>query len=403
VSRSIPIQVILMTPAFRRVGARLEEVSRMCGATKWRTLARITAPVLMPAILPLMVLSIIQGLQSIDVELIVGIPAGIYVFSTRIYDLAHENPPLYGAATALGAAVLFVLVGMVFIYNRVLSKREFTTVGSDFSSSKVDLGRFRWVASSLCMVLLAIGVGLPCVAAILGSGMRRFGFFNIANAFTSQHWYDVFHDPLFLSSMRNSALLGVLTAVASMLLYGAVAHASLRGKGTAAKLMNFFVWLPRGIPAVLLSLALLWLFLTTPLRTVLYGTVLGMVLAFVIVELPSRVQLAKSALIQIGRELEEASRMCGATSARTGLRVLLPLMAPMLLTIGALSFAAALSEFNSIVLIYSTATRPLSILTLEYIGNGDLERAAVLGTFMAAIVACLALCVRWLGTRLGPR
>jgi len=47
-SRAIPILVILMTPAFRRVGARLEEVSRMCGASKFTTLVRVTAPVLLP-------------------------------------------------------------------------------------------------------------------------------------------------------------------------------------------------------------------------------------------------------------------------------------------------------------------------------------------------------------------
>jgi len=402
-SRSIPIQVILMTPAFRRVGARLEEVSRMCGASKLRTLVRVTAPVLAPTIAPLAILSIIGGLQSIDVELVLGIPAGIYVFGTRIYSLLQNVPPDYGSATALGAAVLVVLLAMALLSNRFLQRREYTTVDSDFSAAKIDLGPLRWVLCAGSMLMLLVGIGLPTSAVILGSFMRRFGFFHIPRPFGFENWHAVLGDTIFLSSLRNSAMLCIGSAVLAIAIYSLTAHVILRNPGRISRSLNLMAWIPWGVPGVLLSLALLWLSLTDLLRTVLYATLFGMVLAMVISSMPAGTQLAKSALTQIGRELEEASRMCGATTLRTATQVLLPLMAPMLLTIGVLVFIGALSEFSQIVLIYGPGSRPLSILTLEYISNGDLERAAVLGVFMTGIVSFFALGARWLGLKLSPR
>ncbi|HEY8694530.1 MAG TPA: ABC transporter permease subunit, partial [Chloroflexota bacterium] len=238
---------------------------------------------------------------------------------------------------------------------------------------------------------------------ILGSAMRRFGFFEIPNPYTIRYWGDVFHDPIFNVSLRNSVLLGFAAALMGVILYASAAHAALRGKGVGDHLIDLLAWIPRGIPGVLLSLALLWLFLTSPLRAVLYGTLFGMAIAIVIDSLPTGFQLAKSSLIQIGKEMEDASRMCGATASHTATRVLLPLMSPMLLTIGALVFVQALSEFSQIVLIYAPGSRPLSILMLQYIVTGQVERGAVLGVFMTVIVACFAFGARFVSRKLGPR
>jgi len=403
VSRAIPIQVILMTPVIRRVGARLEEASRMCGASKLTTLWRVTAPVIAPAILPLAMLSFISALQSVDIELVLGIPSRIYVYSTWIWNLLQEDNPRYGVATALGVAVLVVLLGLITLYGRFLNRREYTTVNSDFSSASIDLGRFRWPACGLCMGFLAVGIGIPSVAAMLGSVMRRFGFFNIPHPFTSQYWTDVLHDPIFNLSVRNSIVLGLGVAVLSIVLYGWVAHATVRSRGAVRQIFTLFTWLPRGIPGVLVGLAMLWLFLTTPLRVVFYNTMFGLVAALVIGGLTTGVLLASSALIQIGPELEEASQMCGASGRRTATQVLLPLMSPMLLTLGTLGFLNSISEFSQILLLYAPNTRPLSILTLDYLFNGDLEQAAVLGVLMTAAVAVVALGARSLGLKLGPR
>ena len=74
---------------------------------------RITLPVLAPMILAVAVLSFIRGLQSFNTELLLGTPAGIYVYSTQIYDYLQREPRAYGEATALGSVFLAGAGGVV--------------------------------------------------------------------------------------------------------------------------------------------------------------------------------------------------------------------------------------------------------------------------------------------------
>jgi iron(III) transport system permease protein len=73
------LNVMLLTPVFRRLGASLEEAARVSGANTFTTLWRITFPVLSPMILAIAVLSFIKGLESFNTELLLGLPAPIYV------------------------------------------------------------------------------------------------------------------------------------------------------------------------------------------------------------------------------------------------------------------------------------------------------------------------------------
>ncbi|HLQ32576.1 MAG TPA: ABC transporter permease subunit, partial [Chloroflexota bacterium] len=111
-SNSVYFKVILLLPALRRVGAALEEAARMCGASHFRTILRITMPVLAPAILGVALLSFVRSLEAFEVELLLGKPVGIFVYSTRIYDLVKDQPPRFGEATALGFVFLVVMLAL---------------------------------------------------------------------------------------------------------------------------------------------------------------------------------------------------------------------------------------------------------------------------------------------------
>ncbi len=136
------LNVMLLTPVFRRLGASLEEAARVSGANTFTTLWRITFPVLSPMILAIAVLSFIKGLESFNTELLLGLPARIYVYGTRIYDYLRQEPPAYGEATALGSVFLLVLFVLAFFYRSYLQgKKKFTVVtGSGYSTLRVKLG-----------------------------------------------------------------------------------------------------------------------------------------------------------------------------------------------------------------------------------------------------------------------
>ena len=193
-------KVMLLVPVFRRLGATLEEAARVAGANTATMLWRITLPVLAPMILAVAVLSFIRGLQSFNTELLLGTPAGIYVYSTRIYDLLQREPRAYGEATALGSVFLFVLAVLLFFYWKFLpGGKKFTVVtGQGYSTLRVKLGKWRYIAFAGCLLYVAVTMLLPLTFLVIGSFMRRYGFFDIAAPFTLNHWYNMLSDPIFL-------------------------------------------------------------------------------------------------------------------------------------------------------------------------------------------------------------
>lgn len=392
--------VMLLTPLFRSLGATLEEAARIAGANTFTTLWRITFPVLSPMILAIAVLSFIRALEAFNTELLLGLPANIFVYGTRIYDYLKQEPPAYGEATALGSVFLLVLAALAFVYRRYLQgNKKFTVVtGQGYSTLRVKLGKWRFVALGGFLLWFAVMMVLPLTFLVIGSFMRRYGFFNISSPFTLSHWQNLFNDPIFLVSLKNSLMIASATAVMGVLLYSAVGYLLASPRKLPGKpALEFFCWLPWVVPGILMSLGLLWIFLATPLSTVLYGTVFGIAVALTIQDSPVSTQAFKSAFMQLGPDLEEVARVSGGSWSYTYLRILLPLVAPVAMTVGMLNFGSALTSISTPVLLYSAQSRPLSILLLEYSFTGELERAAALGLLITTIICAMILIGRFFG------
>src|SRR5438094_5621939 len=386
-------KVMLLAPVFRRLGASLEEAARVAGASTATMLRRITLPLLSPMILAVSVLSFIRGLQSFNTELLLGTPAGIYVYSTRIYDYIHREPSSYGEATALGSVFILTLGALLFLYWRFLrGKRQFTVVtGQGYSTLRVKLGKWRWVALAGCLFYIALMTMLPLIFLIIGSFMRRYGFFHINSPFTLAHWRDLLTDPIFLLSLKNSLIIASITAAGGIVLYSTVAYLLVSRRTVAAPLLEGLCWLPHILPGILLGLGILWLFLATPLRFLFYGTVWGIALALMVSDSPVTTQAFRAGYLQLAPDLEEAARVTGASWWYTYRKILLQLLAPIAVAVGLMNFGGALTSISTPVLLYSHQSRPLAILLLEYSVTGELERGAALGLLITAMICAMML------------
>ena len=395
-------KVMLLAPVFRRLGASLEEAARVAGASTATMLRRITLPVLAPMILAVSVLSFIRGLQSFNTELLLGTPAGIYVYSTRVYDYLQREPRAYGEATALGSVFLLVLAALLFFYWKYLSGgKKFTVVtGQGYSTLRVTLGKWRYLALGGCLIYVAVMIVMPLLFLVIGSFMRRYGFFHIASPFTLSHWKSLFTDPIFFVALKNSLIIASVTALGGIFLYSAAAYLLVSRRSVTAPWLESFCWIPHVLPGILLSLGVLWLFLSTPLRTVLYGTVWGIALALILADSPVTTQAFKAGFLQLGSDLEEAARVSGASWRATYRRILLPLLAPIAAAVGLMNFGNALTSISAPVLLYSHQSRPLAILLLEYSFTGELERGAALGLLITLIIGAMMIVGRRLGLQL---
>jgi iron(III) transport system permease protein len=114
-------------------------------------------------------------------------------------------------------------------------------------------------------------------------------------------------------------------------------------------------------------------------------------------------QLVKAALLQLGAELEEGSRMSGAGWLRTCVRVVLPLLAPTIVLVGTLKFLFAANATSSVVMLATSETRPLSLLVLDLTTAGQPEAATVVTVIITALTTGIAVLARALGLNLGVR
>jgi iron(III) transport system permease protein len=399
---TIPIMTILLTPVFRQMDASLEEAARVCGAGTWQTFRRILVPVLAPALLTVLLAAVIRGLEAFQVELLLGRPAGIYVYATRIYDLIQWEPPLFPQAMALSTLFLGILFLFALFYQRYTSKRQFATIsGRGVSFRPMDIGRGRYFISACLFFFVAFSVYLPLVVLIMGSFMRLFGFFHINDPFSIKHWVVVLNDPVFISALRNSFVVGIGSAGIGILLYSVLAYALIRTSVVGKSWVNMLVWLPWAVPGILLGLAFLWLFLSIPFLTVIYGTFVGLILVLVIKEMPIGVHMMKTALVQVAAELEQVSRVCGAKWLYTYWRITLPLISPVLVSIFAIAFMAAVRDIDTIILIGTSSIRPLSLLMMEYSMAGEMQAASIIGVILSSVAIGVAFVARRYGFRVG--
>jgi iron(III) transport system permease protein len=399
VTGSLTVKVILLTPAFRNMNASFEEASRVAGASTLRTALRITVPVMAPVILSVLLLGTMVSLQTFEVEQVLGLPFRFFVFSTMIYDLIVTRVPRYDAATALAVLILAAMLPLVLVQQGLTRGRRYTTVTGQFQNQPHRLGRGRGPAMVLVLGLVLIVLGVPVLFALLGTFMKLFGFFNIAEPWTLANWRTVLTDELFLRSLQNTLVLAVGTAVATIVVHSLIAYIAVRTRYAGRRVLDFISWLPFTVPGIILGLALLWLFLGVEILKPLYGTTALLIIAGVIAGMPLGVQIIKSGLMQLGGELEEASRVVGASWWATYRRIVLRLMAPTLMAVGMITFVGAARNIGNFALLATSANRPLSILQLDYIAQRKFEEAVVVACIIMFISLGGALLARMLGLR----
>ncbi|HEY3919733.1 MAG TPA: iron ABC transporter permease [Stellaceae bacterium] len=402
-SRAIATKYIFLMPAFRNLDSALEEAAHVVGSGMLTTIRLILVPLLLPAILITAAISLIHSLESFEIELILGPPINFYVFSTKMYQLMQQSPPFFNEATVLGLAVLVVILPLILWQQRLLAGNRFVTVTGKAQQHPFRLGRWRKPAFATLLVLGLFITVAPAVCLVLGTFMNIFGRFDLAEVWTADHWSEVLGDPLLLRALWNTLIMAGAASLVGVLWFALVAYISVRTRYRGRRLLDFITWLPASLPGVILSLGLLWMFLTVPLFRPLYGTIAVLVVAVLINAATTGTQLIKSNMVQIGAELEEAAFVSGAGRVATYGAVVLPLLAPVLLSAALYIFNAAARNVATIVMIATGGNRPLALLQIDYMIDGQYEAASIVGVLIVAMTWGVAMVARGLGRRFGFR
>jgi iron(III) transport system permease protein len=400
-ARSIAAKYIFMAPAFRNLDSSMEEAAWVTGSSTLDTIRRIVVPILTPAILITLCISLIHSLESFELELILGAPFRFYVFSTKIYQVINEDPPLFGVATVLNLTILISMLPLILTQQYLATHKRYTTVTSRFSNNLVRLKKARW---PIFIAIFSFGFFItvvPVVFLFLGTFMKLFGHFGLNEAWTFAHWAAVLTDKALTGAIHNTLVMGLSAAFLGLIWYSIVAYISVRTQYRGRAVMDFLSWLPVTLPGVILGFAYLQMFLSVPLFQPLYGTLAVLVIAVMVNGISTGVQLIKSNMVQLGFDLEEASHVSGGSWLYTFRRVVLPLLSPMLISVLLITFASATRQVSSIAMLVIGDTRPLAMLQVDNMVDGNFESATVVGALIVIITLVVSFAARYIGGRFG--
>jgi iron(III) transport system permease protein len=395
-----PYVYMFTSSALRNMDPSLEEAAEISGASAFSTLFSVTFPLIMPAIVSGMLLSFIVMLGIYGVPAVLGAPSNISVLTTYIFKLTNWSPPLYNTAASVAIILMMVTGLLVFLQQKVLSGRSYTTVaGKAFRPRTLNLGPWRWLTFSLGLIYLLVVVILPTLALIVAA-FRKFMFIrDVASLFDMRqyslmHFESIFDNPLTLNSIYNAVEVGIITAVIGGVLAFAIGYTIHRTNVRGRRTIDLISTLPVAIPGLVVGVAYLWAWIGIPGG--LYGTIWILALAFIARFMPDTVKALSTSFLQIHRELEEAAWVCGKGTLSTIRTIVLPLARPGVIASMTLLFVLSIRELGSSLFLYTSNTMVMSVLLLDYYEGGNVGKTAAFSLVQTVLLGVLIGGATWL-------
>ena len=394
----LPIAYLIIAPAMASFDVALEESSRVFGAGTWRTLMRVTLPVLRPAILAAFILGVVRSLASFAVPSVLGMPGRVYVLATHLYQMiATGFATDYGKAAAVGMSVLATSITLIFIYRALTAESEkYVTISSrGYRPTVVELKKARIPLFCVVGLLSFILIVLP-VAVLFYTSLVPYSMVPSARAFSLmswKHWIEVLEDPISLLSLKNSLFLGVIGATLGVVLSIFVAYVIVKVKTKASGILESLSYLSFSFPGIVIGVGFMWFFVQTPL----YATLWALLIGYVATYLPYGIRPLASAFVQVHAHLEESSLVCGASPLTTMRRIIVPLLIPGIVSAWILMSTMFVRELTLSVVLSRPGTEVLAVQILRFAEDGLWGRLSALGIMMIFISTALVVVATLVG------
>lgn len=375
---------LFVSAALISIDSNLEEAGELAGASRWRILRKITFPLVLPALLSGFIMTFTKVMGTFGTPNLLGVPVGYYTISTMIRSSIGIGDKADGFVLAI-SLILFAIITIYLNQQAVGTRKSYETIGGrGFVAHQTKLGRWGKVFLALVVIFQVLVIVLPLGLLLYESFMLRPGNYALSN-FTTHYWIGqsspdiangtpgVLRNPKVLKSAWNSIYLSVWTAFFTALLGVILGYAIVKGRGTRlAKLVEQLAFIPYVIPGIAFGAVYISMFARRigPIPP-LYGTFALLVIVSVAKHIPYSSRSGVSAMMQVGRELEEAGMVAGASVWRRFRRIIFPLTSSGFVAGFLLTFITTMRELSLVILLTTPSTQLLTSLTTAFKENGD--------------------------------
>ena len=379
------------------IPSELEEASAILGAPAWRTAAHITLPLVVPALLAGFLVAFLQSMTLFGTPAILALPAGVDTMTTKIWSL-FQFPPQLGLAAAASLPLLIITVVLLRAQTAIMGRRGYSVIGGKSSGTRlIRLGNWKIVALSLFVIVLGCSIVLPYGVLLRTAFVKNWSGPVIGN-FSLEHWHFVFFEfSQTKSAFVNTFVLGVSAATAATILVTMIGYLGLRKLVWGHRYLALLATAPVAIPGIVLAVGLFLSYTQPPL--VLYGTLWIIFLAYLTKELPVGYQQIAASLKSVHPELEDASRIFGATRLRTLVDITAPLIRNGVIATWILVFIGSIRELSATILLFTARTKTISVTMFDLRESNDWGPIAVLSITMLVITFVMVAAISFFTDR----
>ena len=383
----VPSAFFMLAAAYRTMDPALEEAAYTSGVSKLQTFLRINVPITLPAIAGVMVYLFMTAIAVFEVPAIIGFPARILVLSALIF--TSTNPPTglpnYGLAGAYGAIMLAAGLLLAYFYVRLVQHgKKYTVItGRGYRPREIALGRWKWPALAFALLYLSMEVFIPFLVLVWVSLLPHLQLPS-AEAFAqiSLENFEHIFDHVGVLPFINTAILmfavPTVTMVFSVLISWVVVRTNVSFRGS----LDTLAFLPHALPGILLAIGLAYLGLAYRAYFPVYGTIAIIAIAHTITWIAYGTRTTNGVMIQVHRELEEAGKVSGASTATVLGRIILPLIAAGIFNSW---IWISMLSYREVTMALALGTRKnlvISTVVWQFWGNGWVPQVAALGVVL---------------------
>ena len=370
-----PLVYLFVIGSLRRMDPSLEDSARTTGAGLFSTTMKITLPLITPAILSGAIIVFVTSAGEFGVPFKLGAPYGWETLTTQIFTKAVGDDANHYLGAAMSMVVAVVTVFFVWIQRRIIAPRSYTTVtGKGFRPNIIDLGRWKWAAFSYNLFYIFISVVLPMISLFIVSFHPVWQGYVIMEDLTTINyqkavfWWSPEAIESATNGIGNSFILAFSGATIAMALAIIVSYMIHRTNSFGGKLLDFLSVIPIGFPGIVLAMGVLITYIRTPIYATLWILLVGYITRF----FPYGQRNISAIMLAVSEELDQSSRMAGATWMTTLRRITIPLLKPGIFAGWILLFVIFLRELSISIILYTAGTETLSV-GVYYLSNFENE------------------------------
>jgi iron(III) transport system permease protein len=379
------VAYVMISAVMQSMDPALEEASAVMGGSRWRTMWRITLPLVAPGVLGAAIFVFAEMLGSFSVALVLGTPARFYVITTAIYHFVSQYPPRIALAAAMGASLFAVMFAMLWLYRRLTSRSSFVTVsGKAFRPRVMDMGPLRWVLFAVVLLYVLAAAVLP-VATLLFAALQKLAVaFPAASNFTLDHFRQAFSINAVRTAMLNSIMLALITATLGVMMTGLLSWIILRSRLPGRGALEYLAMFPQAVPRIVFAFGMMWAWLVFPLPV--YGTFWVLLIAYLTVFMPLGVRTISGVVLQLDKSLDECGQVCGASWWYRMRTITAPLLRPGLLAAWLLIFVASVRELGASILLMGPDSKVMTPAIVEAWFSSSSELTAAMALIQTVVI-----------------